>query len=296
MNLERITIKTRNDDLYNPINRIMVLSKLSDFTKEYLCVNLDFSSQKINNGNSINALSFKNVVAFRALRPFIVVDEKAIVELIKLYGIVQDYDPKLNSGDYVQLNGLKFTNLGSVVNTYAQWNLPTPVLFRTSTINSDTKALFNSKLTNFDIISKINDNFQAGKYDADMTIPLIDSNDFKNDISVLETRPAIDEVNLMIASYEDEKNTNLTAFKDVFIDTIFRNRKSEIDKIKTNNPELYKSMQKLLLDVNVIINNKITGEVKPKSNNNDNPVDLSFLDDVDNAFDTSFLENIDDVF
>ena len=296
MNLERITIKTRNDDLYNPINRIMVLSKLSDFTKQYLCINLDFSSQKINNGNTIDALTFKNVVAFRGMRPFTVLNEQELIKLIKTFGIVEHYELKLKSGDYVQLNGLKFINLGSVVNTYAQWNLPTPVLFRTNTINSDTKALFNSKLTNFDIISKINDNFQAGKYDADMTIPLIDSNDFKNDISVLETRPTIDEVNLMIASYEDEKNTKITAFKDVFIDTIFRNRKAEIDKIKTNNPELYRSMQKLLLDVNVIINNKITGEVKPKSNNNDNPTDLSFLDDVDNAFDTSFLENINDVF
>lgn len=307
MNLQRVTERG---------GEYMVLAKLSEFSNQYLCVELSFSTQKINTGENIYALTYKNIEQFKSNRPFFLIDETNLSKNIKNNGTLDPFAVKLLNGDLVSYNGTKFIVLGIVVNTYAQWNLPTPLLFNPNNIANDYRALFNSRLSDIEINNKINDNFQSGKYDTDMIIPLVDANDFKESIEVLEPRPSNDLVMLQIDKYTDEKNAKFTQVKDVFIDTVMRNRSTEIDKLRSLNPDLYNSMREMLTSVNDVINDKISGtsrkatkkvtkkptkkekevvvqEVVPEQVTED--VDLSFLDDIDSVLDVSFLDEIDNI-
>lgn len=299
MNLQRVTERG---------GEYMVLAKLSEFSNQYLCVELSFSTQKINTGENTYALTYKTIEQFKSNRPFFLIDETNLSKNIKNNGTLDPFAVKLLNGDLVSYNGTKYIVLGIVVNTYAQWNLPTPLLFNPNNIVNDYKALFNSRLSDIEINNKINDNFQAGKYDADMIIPLVDANNFKESIEVLEPRPSNDLIMLQIDKYTDEKNAKFTQVKDVFIDTIMRNRSAEIDKLRSSNPELYNTMKEMITSVNNVINDKISGasrkatkkekevvvqEVVPEQVTED--VDLSFLDDIDSVLDVSFLDEIDNI-
>jgi hypothetical protein len=253
MNLERISISTGNFDVY------MSLAKISDFSKLYTTAIFEqnFSMQKINTGESISAFNFKNIEQFKGTRPFKAYNQERLLYLYETYGSDFLYQTKLHSGDLVRYNGLKYVVLGIVVNTYAQWNMPTPLLFNPTNVNNDFKSLYGSRLTEEQINSKINDNFQAGKYDTDMVIPLVDANDFSEYITVVEPRPTRDEVDIMFDSVKAEKNLTIKSQKDVFIDTMLRLRGNEINKIKEVNEDLFKGVQTLLLSVNKAVNEKI---------------------------------------
>lgn len=302
MNLERVIYEDEN------YNRIVVLSKLSDFTNEYLCVKLSFQRQKINTGNDVSALTFKTITSFKESRPFSILKEEEITKGIKKSGgVFKDYDVKLKMGDYIQFNGRKFYMLGVIVNTYAQWNLPTPLLFSPRDMAKDAKMLFGGRFTDEEIVNKINDNFQAGKYDSDMAIPLIDSNDYKEDLSVLEEAPSDSEISILIRRSGEKQSVNLQPVNNVFIDAVFKNSIEELDKIKEIDSDLFTKLQGLLNNVNKAVNSKISGEKKPKKSmpkQEEVPTqvvtekqedDLSFLDDVDKIIDVSFLEDIDSI-
>jgi hypothetical protein len=251
MNLDRISIKV-SDDLF------MTLAKISDFSKLYTTIWVkDLTMQKINTGESIQAFSFKNIEQFKGLRPFQDGSQDEISLAYSIGGAKFSYETKLHSGDLVRYNGLKYVVLGIVVNTYAQWNMPTPLLFNPNNVNNDFKSLYGSKLTKEQINKKINDNFQAGKYDADMVIPLVDANDFSEYITIVQPRPTKEEVELMFESVKAEKDLTIKAQKDVFIDTMLRLRGNEINEIKAVNEDLFKSVQTLLLSVNKAVNEEI---------------------------------------
>ena len=293
MNLQRVIEKE---------GEYMVLAKLSEFSNQYLCVELNLSYQRINTLELVYALDYKNIEQFKSNRPFFLINESNLAENLKTKGILDYFETKLLFGDLVNYNGTKYIVLGIVVNTYAQWNLPTPLLLNPNNIVNDYKALFNSRLSDIEINNKINDNFQAGKYDADMIIPLIDANNFKETIEVIESRPSNDLVRLQIDNYTDEKNAKFSQVKDVFIDTIMRNRVAEIDKLRSSNPELYNTMKEMITSVNNVINNKISGALKTTAKRKKQAVveqvvedDLSFLDEVDSVLDTSFLDELDNI-
>ena len=293
MNLQRVIEKE---------GEYMVLAKLSEFSNQYLCVELNLSYQRINTLELVYALDYKNIEQFKSNRPFFLTNESNLAENLKTKGILDYFETKLLFGDLVNYNGTKYIVLGIVVNTYAQWNLPTPLLLNPNNIVNDYKALFNSRLSDIEINNKINDNFQAGKYDADMIIPLIDANNFKETIEVIESRPSNDLVRLQIDNYTDEKNAKFSQVKDVFIDTIMRNRVAEIDKLRSSNPELYNTMKEMITSVNNVINNKISGALKTTAKRKKQAVveqvvedDLSFLDEVDSVLDTSFLDELDNI-
>jgi hypothetical protein len=306
MNLERVIYEDKN------YNRIVVLSKLSDFTNQYLCVKLSFTRQKINTGNDVSALNFKTITSFKETRPFMIITEGEITDGIKQAGgAYTDYDVKLKMGDYIQFNGRKFYMLGVVVNTYAQWNLPTPFLFSPKDMAKDAKMLFSGRFTDEEIVDKINDNFQAGKYDSDMAIPLIDSNDYKEDLAVFEKAPTVAETDILIRRRVEKDSVDLKAVNNVFIDAVFKNSIEELDKIKEIDYDLFTKLQGLLANVNKAVNSKISGEKKPKKSmpkEAEVPAeipaevvvkkeedDLSFLDDIDKIIDVSFLEDIDSI-
>ena len=293
MNLQRVTERG---------GQYMVLAKLSEFSNQYLCVELSFSTQKINTGENIYALTYRNIEQFKSNRPFFLIDETNLVNNIKNNGTLDPFAVKLLNGDLVNYNGNKYIVLGIVVNTYAQWNLPTPLLLHPNNIVNDYKALFNSRMSDIEINNKINDNFQAGKYDSDMIIPLVDGNDFKETIEVLEARPSDDLVKIQIGKFTDEKNAKFSQVKDIFIDTVMRNRSTEIDKLRSSNPELYNSMKEMLTSVNDAINSKISGTSTTTNKKQKQVVaeqvaedDLSFLDDIDSVLDTSFLDDLDNI-
>ena len=254
MNLERISIKMGGAN-----TSYMSLAKISDFSKLYTTILFveKSSPQKINTGDSIQAFNFKNIEQFKGLRPFNAYTQEQLLFLYNQYGSDFLYQTKLHSGDLVRYNGLKYVVLGVVVNTYAQWNMPTPLLFNPTNLNNDYKSLYGSRLTEEQINSKINDNFQAGKYDADMVIPLVDANDFSEYITVIEPRPTKEEVELMFDSVKAEKDLTIKSQKDVFIDTMLRLRGNEINKIKEVNEDLFKGVQTLLLSVNKAVNEQI---------------------------------------
>jgi hypothetical protein len=254
MNLERISIKVVGRE-----SVFMTLAKISDFSKLYTTIlfDQDLTMQKINTGDSVLAFNFKNIEQFKGTRPFKTHNQDELLDLYKTYGTSFLYQTKLHSGDLVRYNGLKYVVLGIIVNTYAQWNMPTPLLFNPTNVNNDYKSLYGSRLTEEQINSKINDNFQAGKYDADMVIPLVDANDFSEYITIIEPRPTKEEVELMFDSINAEKDLTIKSQKDVFIDTMLRLRGNEINKIKEVNEDLFKGVQTLLLSVNKAVNEQI---------------------------------------
>ncbi len=294
MNLERIIPQNQN---------YIVLKKISDFKKLYLCMDISTTLQKINNGALIEAFTFKDITQFKGTRPFFILTEDRIIENIsKDGGILERYDTELQIGSVVDYAGLTYDVVGLIVNTYAQWNMPTPLLLNPNNIAEDYKSLFQSRLTDYQINQKINDNFQAGKYDSDMIIPLVDANDFKDDILVMEKRPKGNEIALVISKVQKDKNISLKATKDIFINTILDSRGDEIQKIREVDEDLYDKTRTFMNMVNDVINNKIEGnEARPKTKvvkpiQVEEEADLSFLDELDDVFSDDFLEQINDTF
>lgn len=298
MNLERIYVK----------KGYLVLNKISELSGQYVCIDVPLDAQRINTGDSIKAMTVKNVEQFKGTRPFKIKTEEEIFDDLILSGWKDNDDGfKIGLGFLVKFNLAKYTVIGIVVNNYAQWNIPTPFLFNTFDVLADYKALFNSRFSDEEINSRINDNFQAGKYDAQMTIPLVDVDKKSDEISVVEKNPSDTEVNNLIKKFKSDKDMVLTAQKDVFLDTIMGSRGSDIDKLRAESPELYKSVQDMLLSVNKAINEKISGvketrtipvEVAEKEVEvavAEEAEDLSFLDDIDGVLDLSFLDDIDNL-
>ena len=248
MNLERVIPQNSN---------YMVLKKISEFSNKYLCIELEESSQKTNKGETITALDAKNIEQFKGKRRFFILEEKDIVINIERKGLKDEYKLNVYQGDLVSYNGLRYVVLGIIINTYAQWNIPTPFLFNVSDIVKDYIGLYSSKLNDFEINELVNDNFQAGKYDNDMLVPLIDLYEANDDLKIIERRPSKTEVDFQIERYNSEKNLTLKAKKNIFIDTILANRMPEINLIRDNDSELYESMKKLITSVNGSINKKI---------------------------------------
>ena len=294
MNLERIIPQNQN---------YIVLKKISDFKKLYLCMDISTTLQKINNGALIEAFTFKDITQFKGTRPFFILTEDRIIENIsKDGGILERYDTELQIGSVVDYAGLTYDVVGLIVNTYAQWNMPTPLLLNPNNIAEDYKSLFQSRLTDYQINQKINDNFQAGKYDSDMIIPLVEGNDFKDDILVIEKRPKGNEIALVISKVQKDKNISLKATKDIFINTILDSRGDEIQKIREVDEDLYDKTRNYMNMVIDVINNKIEGnEARPKTKvvkpiQVEEEADLSFLDELDDVFSDDFLEQINDTF
>ena len=295
MNLERIVPKGSN---------YMVLKKISEYKKLYVCIDLNESSQKINDGSNIEAFDFKNIQQFKGLRPFFILNEQVIIDDVEKFGLEFDYKIKLKKGSVVDYAGLTYDVLGYVVNTYAQWNMPTPLLLNVNKIADDYKSLFQGKLSNLEISQKINDNFQSGKYDVDMLIPLVDANDYEKDILVIKERPLAVEVMLYIAKVNKQKNMSLKATKNIFIDTVLDTSGNEIQKLREVDEDLYDKTRGFMNIVNDIINNKLeTGKkVKKIEQKITKPIkveeeaDLSFLDELDDVFSDDFLQEIDDTF
>lgn len=284
MNLERVIPKGFN---------YMVLKKISDYKKLYLCVELNESEQKINTGAIIDACDFKTIPQFKGYRPFFMLNEKDIIDNIVSNGIEDKYQTDLRKGSFVDYAGLNYTVIGIVVNTYAQWNIPTPFLLNPNTIASDYISMFQGKMTNYQINEKINDNFQSGKYDSDMLIPLVDANDYKKDIVVLKNKPKETEINLYIAKVSRDENIKVKAVKDIFIDTILKTNSDDIQKIREIDEEVYDNTKNFINIVNEIINKKIE---LPKKTKKTEELDLSFLDELNDVFSDDFLNEIDNTF
>jgi hypothetical protein len=296
MNLERIIPQNQN---------YIVLKKISEFKKLYLCMDINTTLQKINTGALIEAFNFKNITQFKGLRPFFILSEDRIIDnVLKDGGILGKYDTELQIGSVVDYAGLTYDVIGFVVNTYAQWNMPTPLLLNPNKIADDYKSLFQGKMTDYQINEKINDNFQSGKYDNEIIFPLVDGNDFKNDILVVKKRPTEQEISLYIAKVNKQKNMSLKATKNIFIDTILDTSGNEIQKLREVDEDLYDKTRGFMNMVNDIINNKLeTGKkVKQIEQKITEPIkveeeaDLSFLDELDDVFSDDFLQQIDDTF
>lgn len=295
MNLERIIVpKTDVSKNY------MVLKKISDVKSLYLCIYHDRTQQKINNGSYVYAVPFKNILGFKGLRPFFVLNESQILEDIKYYGVQPPFikETKIEQGSVVDYAGISYIVYAIVVNNYAQWNLPTPLLINPDLITLDLQLMYQGKMSDFDIIEKINDNFQNGKYDSDMVIPLVDMNNPKDNLTVEKKAPLVAEVNLFVQKKIDEKNLKFTAKENIFSEVVTMSSGEQLIKLKQINEDIYDKVMNLVSEVNQTINRKINGTPKPKFTEpkTSQDVDLSFLDELDEVFDLKFLDDIDNVF
>jgi hypothetical protein len=255
MNLDRIQFKVTNDQL-------LILNQISELKKLNLVIKFDksqYSTQTINTGSKVNALNLKNIEQFKGLKPFLVLDNNQLLDLYQI-GVLEDFDKKdfkINVGDLVNYNNRNFIVLGVVVNTYAQWNLPTPLLFNPSGISNDVKSLYGSKLTDEEIVSKINDNFQKGKYDSDIIIPLVDMAKPKDIIKVVKPFVSEKESLDIFSKILKLKTADFKIEKDVFINTIADLKAQEIMSLKSTNEELYDKFNLVAKSINDIINKKI---------------------------------------
>jgi hypothetical protein len=255
MNLDRIQFKVTNDQL-------LILNQISELKKLNLVIKFDksqYSTQTINTGSKVNALNLKNIEQFKGLKPFLVLDNNQLLDLYQI-GVLEDFDKKdfkINVGDLVNYNNRNFIVLGIVVNTYAQWNLPTPLLFNPSGISNDVKSLYGSKLTDEEIVSKINDNFQKGKYDSDIIIPLVDMAKPKDIIKVVKPFVSEKESLDIFSKILKLKTADFKIEKDVFINTIADLKAQEIMSLKSTNEELYDKFNLVAKSINDIINKKI---------------------------------------
>jgi hypothetical protein len=255
MNLERIHFKVQNDSL-------LILNQISELKKLNLLVRFDaslYSEQTINTGGKIRALNLKSVEQFKGLKPFNVLSETQLLDLYQI-GVLENLDKynfKINVSDLVSYNNRNFIVLGVVVNTYAQWNLPTPLLFNPNAMSNDVKSLYGSRLTEVQIVERINDNFQKGKYDNDIVIPLVDMAKPKDVISVV--KPIISEKDTLdvFSKILKLKNADFEIKKDVFINTIADLKAEEIVSLKSRDEDLYNSFNLFTKSLNDIINKKI---------------------------------------
>jgi hypothetical protein len=255
MNLERIHFKVQNDSL-------LILNQISELKKLNLLVRFDaslYSEQTINTGGKIRALNLKSVEQFKGLKPFNVLSETQLLDLYQI-GVLEDLDKynfKINVSDLVNYNNRNFIVLGVIVNTYAQWNLPTPLLFNPNAMSNDVKSLYGSRLTEVQIVERINDNFQKGKYDNDIVIPLVDMAKPKDVISVV--KPIISEKDTLdiFSKILKLKNADFEIKKDVFINTIADLKAEEIVSLKLRDEDLYNSFNLFTKSLNDIINKKI---------------------------------------
>jgi hypothetical protein len=209
----------------------------------------------------------------------------------------------LKVGDKVQFNGAKFYVIAIIINSYAQWNLPTPLLFNPKDMAKDLKMLYGSRFTDDEILIKINDNLEAGKYDSDFALPIIDSNLYFEEMSILNKTLSQAQIEELISKYKAKINQTYEVSKNVFIDTVFKNNVDEFDKIKEIDFDLFTKLQAVITNVNRVVNDRIEGkkvqrkktekavEVEAKKEADD----LSFLDDIDNVLDISFLDDIDSI-
>lgn len=297
MNLEGVAIIRSANSV------TVVLSKLSEFTNQYLCVNVDYYQQKMNNGNLAYAANFKKITDFKSRRPFVVYSEEFLIEEFEKNGAFLDYNVALKVGDKVQFNGAKFYTIAIIINSYAQWNLPTPLLFNPKDMAKDLKMLYGSRFTDDEILIKINDNLEAGKYDSDFALPIIDSNLYFEEMSILNKTLSQAQIEELISKYKAKINQTYEVSKNVFIDTVFKNNVDEFDKIKEIDFDLFTKLQAVITNVNRVVNDRIEGkkvqrkktekavEVEAKKEADD----LSFLDDIDNVLDISFLDDIDSI-
>jgi len=255
MNLDRIHFKVQNDSL-------LILNQISELKKLNLLVRFDaslYSEQTINTGGKIRALNLKSVEQFKGLKPFNVLSETQLLDLYQI-GVLENLDKynfKINVSDLVSYNNRNFIVLGIVVNTYAQWNLPTPLLFNPNAMSNDVKSLYGSRLTEVQIVERINDNFQKGKYDNDIVIPLVDMAKPKDVISVV--KPLISEKDTfdIFLKILKLKNADFEIKKDVFINTIADLKAEEIVSLKSRDEDLYNSFNLFTKSLNDIINKKI---------------------------------------
>jgi hypothetical protein len=297
MNLEGVAIIRSANSV------TVVLSKLSEFTNQYLCVNVDYSQQKMNNGNLAYAANFKKITDFKSRRPFVVYSEEFLIEEFEKNGAFLDYNVALKVGDKVQFNGAKFYVIAIIINSYAQWNLPTPLLFNPKDMAKDLKMLYGSRFTDDEILIKINDNLEAGKYDSDFALPIIDSNLYFEEMSILNKTLSQAQIEELISKYKAKINQTYEVSKNVFIDTVFKNNVDEFDKIKEIDFDLFTKLQAVITNVNRVVNDRIEGKkVQRKKTEKAVEVeakkevdDLSFLDDIDNVLDISFLDDIDSI-
>ena len=164
-------------------------------------------------------------------------------------------------GSEVLFNFRSYVHIGNLLNTYAQMNLPTPILFDPTNLINDYRSLLGSKLKVGEITNKIRKFLSDGKYNDDFTNPLINLAGSKREVQEfleeLEPPKTKSELELQWALYQSDKDALPKAVEDIFINSILTSRGEKITEITEKNEDLSKSFQGLLVALNKSINSKL---------------------------------------
>jgi len=169
---------------------------------------------------------------------------------------------ELDLGDSVFYNFKKYTVLGRVLNTYAQLNIQTPVLFSMDRMFEEYKNLLYSKYSDDEILNIINDKLKGGKYKDDFALPFTnseDENSWGEKIKLLKNynREAyskiIQNINDRYFDFEEKSQT-----KDFLKDFLLTRQDEKLEMLADRKPEFYESFVRLIN----VVNNKIYSQEK----------------------------------
>lgn len=176
---------------------------------------------------------------------------------------IKDFDMynEFGVGSEVLFNFRGYVHIGNLLNTYAQMNLPTPILFDPTNLMNDYRSLLGSKLEIGEITNKVKKFLSDGKYNDDFTNPLINLAGTKREVQEfleeLEPPKTKSELELQWALYQSDKDALPKAVEDIFINTLLVSRGEKITEITGKNEELSNSFQGLLVALNKSINTKL---------------------------------------
>jgi len=298
MNIKGITIVSN----HNASDVIVVLGKISEVTNEYLCMRVLYGETGKKESESYPAFMATNIKSFIELgipntarsyslpdpfKRFVVISE---LEVAKLWLDTSETVTIFNIavGESVVFNGGKFLFLGAITNKYAQWNIPTPVLFRPNNVLNDIRSLYSSRLTEQQILDKINEKWHSLAYVDDVAIPLLDMT-FQLHMNEIQAEGQFStlKASSFFARLISQNNTIDNPVKDIFIDVVIRDMASELQTIKVNYPKAYSSVINLSDVLNKLVNKRINEGSETAV---EEEVDLSFLDDIEDMMDLSFLD------
>jgi len=169
---------------------------------------------------------------------------------------------ELDLGDIVFYNFKKYTVIGRVLNTYAQLNIKTPVLFNMDKMFEDYKNLLYSKYSDDEILNIMNDKLKGGQYKDDFALPFTnseDENSWGEKIKLLKNynqeaySKIIQNINDRYFDFEEKSQT-----KDFLKDFLLTRQDEKLEMLADRKPEFYESFVRLIN----VVNNKIYSQEK----------------------------------
>ena len=242
------------------INPVIVVGLVDFIDKKYLVLNTpplngEFGSYFSETYNNIDSIMRACELSVLSQEEIIRRDDNSSI----VWGTRSN---ELDLGDIVFYNFKKYTVIGRVLNTYAQLNIQTPVLFSMDRMFEEYKNLLYSKYSDDEILNIINDKLKGGQYKDDFALPFTnaeDENSWGEKIKLVKNynREAYSKIiqNLNDRYFEFEEKSQT---KDFLKDFLLTRQDEKLEILADRKPEFYESFVRLIN----VVNNKIYSQEK----------------------------------